>query len=95
LSGLYRYDDTSDNRPGQQNGRDTFHPRDMWVSILVSHYGKINSAYTLGENYKLPGGGPGLTIQTVENFVGIPIQYYAQVDFDAFASMIDDIGGYA
>ena len=68
-------------------------PRDMWVSIPGFAYGKINSAYTLGENYKLPGGGPGLTIQTVENFVGIPIQYYAQVDFDAFASMIDDIGG--
>ena len=68
-------------------------PRDMWVSIPGFAYGKINSAYTLGENYKLPGGGPGLTIQTVENFVGIPIQYYAQIDFDAFASMIDDIGG--
>jgi LCP family protein required for cell wall assembly len=68
-------------------------PRDMWVSIPGFSYGKLNSAYTLGELYKLPGGGPGLTIQTVENFVGIPIQYYAQVDFDAFASMIDDIGG--
>ena len=68
-------------------------PRDMWVNIPGFGYGKINSAYTLGELYKLPGGGPGLTIQTVENFVGIPIQYYAQVDFDAFAKMIDDIGG--
>jgi polyisoprenyl-teichoic acid--peptidoglycan teichoic acid transferase len=68
-------------------------PRDMWVSIPGFPYGKLNSAYTLGELYKLPGGGPGLTIQTVEDFVGIPIQYYAQVDFDAFANMIDDIGG--
>ncbi len=68
-------------------------PRDMWVDIPGFGYGKINSAYTLGENFKLPGGGPGLTIQTVENFVGIPIQYYAQIDFDAFANMIDDIGG--
>jgi len=68
-------------------------PRDMWVNIPGFNYGKINSAYTLGDEYKLPGGGPGLTIQTVENFVGIPIQYYAQIDFDAFANMIDDIGG--
>ncbi len=68
-------------------------PRDMWVNIPGFGYGKINSAYTLGDNFKLPGGGPGLTIQTVQNFVGIPIQYYAQIDFDAFASMIDDIGG--
>ena len=68
-------------------------PRDMWVSIPGFAYGKINSAYTLGELYKLPGGGPGLTMKTVESFVGIPIQYYAQIDFDAFAKMIDDIGG--
>ncbi len=68
-------------------------PRDMWVNIPGFGYGKINSAYTLGELYKLPGGGPGLTMQTVENFLGIPIQYYAQIDFPAFANMIDDIGG--
>jgi LCP family protein required for cell wall assembly len=68
-------------------------PRDMWVNIPGFGYGKINSAYTLGDLYKLPGGGMGLTIKTVENFIGIPIQYYAQVDFDAFSRMIDDIGG--
>ena len=32
-------------------------------------------------------------MKTVENFLGIPIQYYAQVDFTAFERMIDDIGG--
>lgn len=68
-------------------------PRDMWVNIPGFGYGKINSAYTLGDLYKIPGGGIGLTIKTVENFTGIPIQYYAQVDFDAFSRMIDDIGG--
>ncbi len=68
-------------------------PRDMWVAIPGFGYGRINSAYSLGELYKLPGGGPGLTIQTVENFLGIPIQYYAQIGFSAFANVIDDIGG--
>ena len=68
-------------------------PRDMWVSIPGFTYNRINAAYTLGELYKLPGGGPGLTIKTVENFVGVPIQYYAQIDFTAFERMIDDIGG--
>ncbi len=37
-------------------------PRDMWVNIPGFGYGKINSAYTLGDLYKLPGGGIGLTI---------------------------------
>jgi hypothetical protein len=50
-------------------------PRDMWVSIPGFNYNRINAAYTTGELYKLPGGGPGLTIKTVENFLGITIQY--------------------
>ena len=68
-------------------------PRDMWVDIPGFGYSKINNAYALGELYKLPGGGPGLAMKTVENFLGIPIQYYAQVDFVAFERMIDEIGG--
>ncbi len=68
-------------------------PRDMWVSIPGFNYNRINAAYNTGELYKLPGGGPALTIKTVEDFLGIPIQYYAQIDFTAFEKMIDDIGG--
>lgn len=68
-------------------------PRDMWVDIPGFGYSKINNAYSFGELYKLPGGGPGLAMKTVENFLGIPIQYYAQVDFSAFVKMIDEIGG--
>jgi LCP family protein required for cell wall assembly len=68
-------------------------PRDMWVNIPGGFgYGKINTAYALGEAYKLPGGGPGLAMKTVENFLGVPIQYYAQIDFGAFTRMIDEIG---
>jgi LCP family protein required for cell wall assembly len=68
-------------------------PRDMWVDIPGFGYSKINNAYAFGELYKLPGGGKGLAMKTVENFLGIPIQYFAQVDFKAFERMIDEIGG--
>ena len=68
-------------------------PRDMWVNIPGFDYGKINTAYYLGETYKLPGGGPALAMKTVENFLGVPIDYYAQVDFMAFVKFIDEIGG--
>ena len=68
-------------------------PRDMWVNIPGFGYSKINNAYALGEQYKLPGGGPGLAIKTVENFLGISIPYYAQVEFTTFETMIDTIGG--
>jgi len=68
-------------------------PRDMWVNIPGYGYGRINTAYNLGEAYKLPGGGPGLAMKTVEQFLGVPVNYYGQVDFNTFIAMIDTIGG--
>ena len=68
-------------------------PRDLWVSIPGYGYYKINQAYQLGEANKLPGGGPELAMKTVEHLLGVPIQYYAQIDFDAFVRFIDEIGG--
>jgi LCP family protein required for cell wall assembly len=69
-------------------------PRDLWVNIPGFKYGRINTAYSLGEAYKYPdGGGPGLAMATVEELIGVPIDYYAQVDFSAFIRFIDEIGG--
>ena len=68
-------------------------PRDLWVSVPGYGYYKINQAYQLGEINKLPGGGPELSMKTVEHLLGVPIQYYAQIDFEAFVRFIDEIGG--
>lgn len=68
-------------------------PRDLWANIPGFEPGKINTAYYLGEAYKLPGGGPALAMETVEQTIGVPIDYYAQVDFGAFERFIDLIGG--
>jgi len=68
-------------------------PRDLWVSIPGFDYGKVNTAYQLGEASKLPEGGPGLAMDTVERLVGVPIQYYALVDFYVFVDFIDEIHG--
>ena len=68
-------------------------PRDMWVNIPGFGYGRINMAYFYGEGSKLPGGGPELARKTVEQFIGVPIQYYAQIDFNTFVEFIDLIGG--
>jgi len=67
-------------------------PRDLWVNIPGFGYSRINTAYQDGEGAKLPGGGPALAMKTVEQVLGVPIQYYAQVDFWAFSKFIDDIG---
>jgi LCP family protein required for cell wall assembly len=67
-------------------------PRDLWVNIPGFEYAKINTAYFLGESYQLPGGGPGLAVQTVEEAIGVPINFYAQLDFYSFIKFIDEIG---
>ena len=68
-------------------------PRDLWVEIPGYGHGRINTAYVLGEQDRLPGGGPELAIKTVEKFMGVPIHYYMQLDFGAFERMVDEIGG--
>jgi LCP family protein required for cell wall assembly len=68
-------------------------PRDLWVNIPGFDYGKINTAYFLGEAYHLDGGGPGLAIKTVEDLLGVDINYYTQIDFSAFENFVNEIGG--
>lgn len=69
-------------------------PRDLWVSIPGGFgYGKINTAYPVGENNKWPGGGMGLAMDTVESLLGIPIDFYARIDFQAFERFIDLMDG--
>lgn len=68
-------------------------PRDLWVEIPGYSHGRINTAYFLGDKDRLPGGGPELAVKTVEKFLGVPIQYYVQIDFYAFIDMIDHLGG--
>ncbi len=69
-------------------------PRDTWVE--VPEYGpyKINQAYSLGEAYGYSGGGgPGLLMDTAGDLLGIEIDYYVQVDFEAFVVLVDAVNG--
>ena len=68
-------------------------PRDLWVEIPGFEHNRINTAYFLGQSYNLPGGGPTLSMKTVENLLGVPVPYYAVIEFSAFEQMIDEIGG--
>ena len=69
-------------------------PRDLWVRIPgYDVFGKINTAYVVGEQRKYPGGGPALTKQTVSELIGYPIHYYVRGNFDGFRRFIDLIGG--
>jgi len=68
-------------------------PPDLLVNIPGFGYGRINESYFHGDAYNPPGGGPELARQTVEQFIGVPVNYYAVIDFHAFIAFIDEIGG--
>jgi LCP family protein required for cell wall assembly len=60
-------------------------PRDTVVDIPGHGLDKINAAYAIG--------GPSLTIQTVENYLGIKINHIVEVNFGNFPDFIDALGG--
>jgi LCP family protein required for cell wall assembly len=68
-------------------------PRDTWVDVPEYGYYKINQAYSLGEGYGYPGGGPGILMDTAGSLLDITIDYYVQVDFEAFVVLVDAVDG--
>ncbi len=68
-------------------------PRDLWVPIPGYTENRINTAHAIGDAYDHPGGGPALAVETVEYNLGIEIDYYVRVNFQAFIDMVDLIGG--
>ncbi|MBG9915523.1 MULTISPECIES: LCP family glycopolymer transferase [Bacillus] len=61
-------------------------PRDTRVFIRSKNtFSKMNSAYTYG--------GIEGTVQTVEQFLNIPINYYIKVNMDGFKDIVDAVGG--
>jgi LCP family protein required for cell wall assembly len=68
-------------------------PRDMWVNIpgCTARLGctggqqRINVAHAVG--------GPEMAVQTVTADFGVPIQFYARVDFHGFEDLVNAAGG--
>ncbi|MDC3423501.1 LCP family protein [Aquibacillus sp. 3ASR75-11] len=61
-------------------------PRDTLVEIAgKGKEDKINHAFAYG--------GKEMSIETVENYLNIPIDYYATVNFDGFKNIVDIVGG--
>lgn len=61
-------------------------PRDTYVYIPETEgYDKITHAHFYG--------GPKATIETVEKFLNVPVDYYTRVDFNAFIDVVDILNG--
>ena len=59
-------------------------PRDSRV-LVRNTYDKVNHAHAFG--------GIELTLQSLRNFLGLDIDYYAQVNYQALVNIVDAIGG--
>jgi LCP family protein required for cell wall assembly len=70
--------------PAERKGLLVSFPRDLLVEIPGMGEQKINSAYN---------EGPQKVIDTVQEFFGIPIHHYLEVDFAGFGSIVDAVGG--
>lgn len=61
-------------------------PRDSRVEIAGrDRMDKINHAHVFG--------GVDMTVATVENLFGVPVDYFVKLNFDAFIEIIDSFGG--
>ncbi|WP_423190002.1 LCP family protein [Alkalibacterium sp. f15] len=64
-------------------------PRDTFVPIKhkgeTIRFDRINAAYAVGQESAM--------VQTVEEWLDVPIHYYATFNFTAFLDIIDELGG--
>ncbi len=60
-------------------------PRDLWVEIAGRGTSRINSAYE--------AGNPQVLIDTIYENFGVSTDHFIQVDFCAFKTLVDAVGG--
>lgn len=68
-------------------------PRDLYVYIPGWTMNRLNTALSHGSAVGYPGGAVAQLKDTILYNFGIPIHYYAQIDFEGFQQGIDIIGG--
>jgi len=66
-------------------------PRDLYVEIPGYGQDRVNTAYARGERDGT--GGLSLARQVVSNTLGVPVQHAVLLDFHAFVTLVDAIGG--
>jgi LCP family protein required for cell wall assembly len=70
-------------------------PRDLWVDIPGWSHQKINVANEVNNFNQAgyPKGGMGQLEEIVQNNLGIPIDYYALINYTAFRDAVNSVGG--
>lgn len=61
-------------------------PRDTYTKIIgKGTMDKINHSYAFG--------GTQMTVDTVENFLDVPVDYFVKVNMESFRDVVDTLGG--
>lgn len=68
-------------------------PRDLLVNFPKYSWRKINNGIAFGKESNYPGGGEALMAKTVSEVTGLPVHYYARIDFAGFRKIINDLSG--
>jgi LCP family protein required for cell wall assembly len=68
-------------------------PRDLFVYVPGWTMQRINTVFAHGEQGGYEGGGYQLLKDTILYNLGIPIHFYAHVDFGGFRQIVDALGG--
>jgi LCP family protein required for cell wall assembly len=68
-------------------------PRDLYVDIPGYRRERINTAFVFGALNGGELGGAQLAMDTVRRNLGIQVDHYLLVDFDAVMRIVDDVGG--
>jgi LCP family protein required for cell wall assembly len=72
--------------PTEQSTKMLSIPRDSYTEIIgKGKKDKINHAYAFG--------GIEMTINTLENILNVPIDYYIEVNMEGFKDIVDAVGG--
>jgi LCP family protein required for cell wall assembly len=68
-------------------------PRDLYVYIPGWTMNRLNTALSRGSSVGYPGGAVAQLNDTILYNFGVPIHYYAQIDFDGFKQGVDIMNG--
>lgn len=74
--------------PAEQNAQVLSLPRDLWVTYPESQASaRINTSIWRGD------GSPDVLIGLIDDYLGIPIHNYVQIDFEGFRQLVEEIDG--
>ena len=93
----------TDGRPGEETYRsdsiilariDPGNKRCVLVSIPRDTYAYVEGSGGMDKiNAAFAYGGPVGAVNAVENFAGVDISHYAEINFESFCSLVDALGG--